>query len=80
MNFINFLDVKLINKQTALKIELTTFLDATFPEYNTAFNSGFHIPSFYAILKEFLLQIKLLVLKWISLLTSLRRLIRKNLE
>ncbi len=44
---------KLINKQTALKIELTTLLDSAFPEYHTAFKSGIHIPSSYAILKDF---------------------------
>ncbi len=44
---------KLISKQTGMKVELTTLMDSTFPEYSSIFNSGIHIPSSYAILQNF---------------------------
>lgn len=43
---------KLINSRTRAKIQLAAYIDQAFPELHGFFNSGIHIKSCYALLKE----------------------------
>jgi len=43
---------KLVKQRTRLKIQLTTYIDQSFPEIQCFFKSGIHQKSVYALLKE----------------------------
>ena len=43
---------KTIKQRTQLKIQLTSYVDQTFPELQYFFKSGLHQKSVYALLKE----------------------------
>lgn len=44
--------LKLVKQRTRTKIQLTSYMDQTFPELQYFFKSGLHQKAVYAILKE----------------------------